>query len=191
MSAQAATVPCYKLFHCCISQKLSSVRSFFPPDPQFSDAILQHVAKNREMRTVPAPLGAAPGTNGASSGLLFPSDGHSWGRSATQSWSYTLPHPHPHPLHTLPPPPPPPPPLLCHCPAPAFSLPHSARSERQGRCAWEFQTRADHRNDESGSYLPSEEGGGGDAALNCLHTAAPSRPSSPPPRGDQETDVVK
>lgn len=32
---------------------------------------------------------AAPGTNGASSGPLFPSDGHSWGRSATQSWGYT------------------------------------------------------------------------------------------------------
>lgn len=38
---------------------------------------------------------AAPGTNGASSGPLFPSDGHSWGRSATQSWGYTPPPLHP------------------------------------------------------------------------------------------------
>lgn len=45
---------------------------------------------------------AAPGTNGASSGPHFPSDGHSWGRSATQSWGYTPP-----PLRTQLPPPPP------------------------------------------------------------------------------------
>lgn len=54
---------------------------------------------------------AAPGTNGASSGPLFPSDGHSWGRSATQSWGYTL-------LHTL---------LL---PSPLLGLVHRAAALR-------------------------------------------------------------
>lgn len=38
---------------------------------------------------------------------------------------------------------------------------------------------------------PQRRAGGGGAALNCLHTAAPSHPSSPPPHRDQETDVVK
>lgn len=51
--------------------------------------------------------GQHSGTNGASSGLLFPSDGHSWRRSASLSWSPT---PIPSlPALPLPPPPPPPP----------------------------------------------------------------------------------
>lgn len=70
-------------------------------------------------------LRAAPGTNGASSGPLFPSDGHSWGRSATQSWGYTPP-PHPaaasSPLCSCLPV------LLCHCLAWAISLLRSAHS---------------------------------------------------------------
>lgn len=42
------------------SKTISSVRSFFPPDLRFSNAILQHVAKNREMQTVLSMRSVSP-----------------------------------------------------------------------------------------------------------------------------------
>lgn len=98
---------------------------------------------------------AAPGTNGASSGPLFPSDGHSWGRSATQSWGYT-------PLHTQLPPPP----LLLPPSSAVPLLGPSLQSAAQRSLLTEGEVSVGVPDVggppwwvASGSYLPSEKGG--------------------------------
>lgn len=79
---------------------------------------------------------AGPGTNGASSGLLFPSNGHSWGNSASQYRVAPPPSPFPHPSgtsSTLVLPPSPAVPLMC--------LPSTDRAPNtEGMCAWETHT---------------------------------------------------
>lgn len=89
---------------------------------------------------------AVHGTNGASSGPLFPSDGHSWGRSATQSWGFTPPTSTstPHPAATSSPL------LLPPCPAvPLLGLSCQPAAQRtllaEGRWMWELQKWVDHR----------------------------------------------
>lgn len=166
------------------SKTISSVGSFFPPDPRFSDAILQRVAKNREMQTVLSARSVSPLHSALPLelmelplGCFSPQMGTAGGDPPPRAGIT------PSPTLTLAPSTPCC--LLLLCCATARLQP-SARggvrgSSRRGRTTVMM----------SQTHICPQRRAGGGAALNCLHTAAPSHPSSPPPHGDQETDVVK
>lgn len=185
MSAQAVTVPCYKLFHCCISQKLSQVSdNFFPM--RYSNMLLKTGRCKPSARSV-SPLHSALPLElmELPPGCFSPQMGTAGGDPPPRAGVT------PSPTLTLTPSTPC---LLLLCCATAQLQPSACRtvlalsgrggvrgSSRRGRTTVMM----------SQAHICPQRRAGGGAALNCLHTAAPSHPSSPPPHGDQETDVVK